>query len=157
MLVVMEIWFCCWPFHQNVFLVCQPTVQLLGHWPYVFQHLCSIAVQWIFEIFFCFNHLPAYATSLGSYRGLPTAKKLPLQFDVLNSPLSSSQECQIYLNSFYLLFQNAEDAAASKELVSSANKFYISSKCFSSVQLKFWQRIASVGTCNWSSRCLLSW
>jgi len=31
----------------------QPVVQLLGHWPYVFQHLCGIAaVNSLFEIFF---------------------------------------------------------------------------------------------------------
>ena len=42
----------------------------------------------------------------------------------------------------------AEDAAASKALVSSAYKFSISSRCFSSVQLKFWQCVASVGYYN---------
>jgi len=32
---------------------------------------------------------------------------------------------------------NAEEVAASRELVSSACKYYISSRCFSSVQLNF--------------------
>jgi len=48
----------------------QPTVQLLGRWPYIFKHFCGIA--WVS----C---------------GLPTARKLPWQFDVLIWPPNSSQ------------------------------------------------------------------
>jgi len=51
----------------------------------------------------------------------------------------------------------AEDDAASRALVRSAYKFSISSRCFSSVQLKFWQCLTSVGNCSWSSRFLLYW
>jgi len=40
--------------------------------------------------------------------------------------------------SFFLpVVLNAEDAAASRALVSSVYKYYVSSRCFSSVQLKF--------------------
>jgi len=43
----------------------QPAVQLLGHWSYVFQHICDIAPVDIWNLF-CLNHVPVYATSLGS-------------------------------------------------------------------------------------------
>jgi len=48
------------------------------------------------------------------------------------------QTGMLNLPSFFLpVVLVAEDAAASRALVSSAYKFYISSRCFSSVQLKF--------------------
>jgi len=48
------------------------------------------------------------------------------------------QPGMLNLPSFFLpVVLNAEDAAASRALVSSAYKFSISSRCFSSVQLKF--------------------
>ena len=60
--------------------------------------------------------------------------------------------------SFFLpVVLNAEDAAEGRALVSSAYKFSISSRCFSSVQLKFWQCLTSVGNCSRSSRFFLSW
>ena len=59
------------------------------------------------------------------------------------------QPGMLNLSSFSLpVFLIAEDAAASRALVSSAYKFSISSRCFSSVQFKFWQCLTSVGTCS---------
>jgi len=45
MLVVMRICFCYWPFAKMTSWFYQSVVQLLGHWPYAFQHFCCIAAM----------------------------------------------------------------------------------------------------------------
>ena len=156
MLVVMGICFCYWPFAKMTSWFYQPVVQLLGHWPYVFQHLCGIAAMNIWNIFFVLVVFLYMSPVLGLLQFTHSRKAA---FAIWCFDLTAEFQPGI-LNlhsSFFPVVLIAEDAAASRALVSSAYKFSISSRCFSSVQLTFWQCQTSVGNCSWSSRFLLSW
>ena len=107
----------------------QPTVQLLGRWPYIFKHFLRHCLG-----FLRFTYSEKVALAIWC-------------FDLAN-------EFQPVMLNYLLCFHRflmAEEVAASRELGSSAYKFSISSKCFSSVHLKFWQCTASMDNCNWSS------
>jgi len=113
----------------------QPAVRLLGHWPYVFQHLCGIAAVNIWNIFFVLTASSFVCLQYWVYCSLPIVRKLPLHFDVLIWPPSLSQECLNLPAFFPPVVLIAGEVAASRELVRSAHKFSISSRCFLSVQL----------------------
>jgi len=90
-------------------------MQQLVHWLCLFQHLCGIAAA----LQFTHNQKAAFAI---------WCFYLTTEF----------QSGMLNLLAFFLpVVLNAEEEAASRELISSAYNFSISSRCFSSVQLKF--------------------
>jgi len=156
MLVVMRICFCYWPFAKMTSWFDQPVMQLLGHLPCAFQHFCGIAAMNIWNLFLFQSMFLYMSPDLGLLQFTHSWKAA---FAIWCFDLTTEfQPGMLNLPSFFLpVGLIAEDAATSRALVSSAYKFYISSRCFSSVQLKFWQCLTSVGTCSWSSRFLLLW
>jgi len=142
----METWFCCLTFCQNVLLVlsaCSASAKPLA--------LCiSTSLQHChnecFKSLFVLTMFSCMSPVLCLLQFTQTQKAA---FAIWCCALTTEfQPGMLNLPAFFLpAVLNAEEVVASRELVSSAYKFSISSRCFSSVQLKFWQCVASVGNC----------